>query len=420
MRNSWKQLCLLGALALLGSGCASLKTPWNSDSDVFGNRLAAKPSASDEGGFASTLSKTTKGITGQFKSMGSAVSSAYSKTKSAVSNTFTAKDPDNMDPLSLANMPSKESLGPEIWVTQGQLYESQNNFTKALDNYTKALELDPQSEPALLSTARLYARQEQHGTAADFFSKAIAVNPDSATFNELGLSLKAQGRLAEAQASVRKAIELDASNPRYRNNLAGMLVSAGRADEAVQELQQVFPPAVANYNVAYLQYQNKNTAAAHQHLQSALDIDPNLKIARDLMAQIGNNNAVQSAMAAYQMGTDAMNSMGTSSTPQLKANPAVYQMPKQPLNSTGQQLPGLPEVQGVQQFQSPAARQPSTPAAGSQGPAVQSISYPKTMAPLSRTAPIAVGGGNSTGVQVLSPQTEKTPMLSLPQLPTVQ
>ncbi|MEM8734709.1 MAG: tetratricopeptide repeat protein [Planctomycetota bacterium] len=316
-------LLVLGCM-LASQGCASLKTPWKAD--AFGSRTAEPPASE---GFMSSLSNTTKGISGQFKSMGSAMSSAYSKTKSAVTNRFTAASTDANadDPTSLANMPSRESLGPEIWVTNGQLYEAQNNFAKALDNYTKALEAEPNNEAALLSTARLYARQKQYGQAADFFNKAIAVSPSPSTFNDLALSLQGQGRSPEAQAAVRKAIELDASNPRYRNNLAGMLIQAGRADEAVQELQQVFPPAVANYNVAFLQYQNQNVAAAQQHLQQALKIDPNMKLARDLLAQIGGSNAMQSTMAAYNKANNLYKTAETLVAPQVKANNAVYQVP---------------------------------------------------------------------------------------------
>ena len=331
LRSKMLRRSLLMGVVLMGtSGCASMKPPtsWFSK-DSQAN--AATPKSSS--GLATTLSNTTKGISGQFKSMGTAVSSAYSKTKDAVTSTFTSASMDKQngqDPTSLTNMPLKESLGPEIWVTNGQLYESQGNFTKALDNYTKALELEPNSQAALLSTARLYARQNHHPQASEFFSKALAVNPQASIYNELAVSLQGQGKPAEAQAAVRKAIQMDASNPRYRNNLAGMLVRSGRSDEAVKELQQVFPPAVANYNVAYLHVQNKNVAAAQQHLQTALKIDPNLALARDLLNQINGSSAAKSAVAAFETAGNIYRTAEAVAAPNVQANTAVYQMPNQP------------------------------------------------------------------------------------------
>lgn len=315
-----RRLALLGIITVGTSGCASIKSPteWFSKSPT-------PPSAS----FTTKMSETGKGISGQFKSMGSAVSSAYSKTKAAVTGTLITNksnmDPD--DPTSLANMPT--NLGPEIWITNGQLYETKGNYPKALDNYTKALELEPNSVPALLSTARLYSRQKEHPRAIEFYKKALKVSPDAQSHTELAMCYLDQGNPDEAQASARQAIELDPSNTRYRNNLAGILVKCGRSDEAVRELEQVFPTAVSNYNVAYLHVQNQNLAAAQQHLQTALSLDPSLTKARELMQQLGNSGAARTAVAAYQGAQGIYRTAEGNPGPQVPADEAVYQLPGQ-------------------------------------------------------------------------------------------
>ena len=321
-RKNFRRSMILGLISLATtSGCASMKPP----TEWFAKSPAASTELAEEPGLGTTLANTGKGITGQFKSMGSAVGSAYTKTKTAVTNTFTSKKSDNTDdPTSLATMPT--NLGPEIWVTNGQLYESQGNFTKALDNYTKALELQPNNEAGLLSTARLYSRQSQHEQAVEFYGKAIAVNPDPATYNELALAYKNLNRIAEAQAAVRQAIVLDPASQRYRNNLAGMLVAGGRSDEAVKELLQVFPPAIANYNIAYLHFSNKNLAGAQQYLNQALQIDPNLNEARLLLTKLQNSSSTQTAVAAYQTGESIYRTAQAIASPTVDANTAVYQM----------------------------------------------------------------------------------------------
>jgi hypothetical protein len=323
---------MLAGLCVLGvAGCASM--------NPFGNHgLASKPSESK---FAAAANAST-GISGQFKSMGTAVSTAVGKAKNAVTSTFSASSEELSDETSLAKLPT--NLGPEIWVTNGHLYETQLNFAKAMDNYTKALEIQPNNESALLSTARLYARQGQHDKAVDFFNKAIAVAPQAATYNELALAQQKLGKMADAQAAITKAIELEPANTRYRNNLASMLVTGGRSDEAVKQLEQVFPPAVANYNVAYLHFTNSNVAAAQQHLQVALQEDPNLQQARDLMNRLGDSqtaqtasNAIHSAGQIYRTAQAAM------------AHPAsLQQAPMQPAPfSSVPPPPGTPSFNGV-------------------------------------------------------------------------
>ncbi len=59
------------------------------------------------------------------------------------------------DPLSLSNTPSK-SVGPEVFVANGQLWESTGDFGKAMESYTKALE----------SAAKQRAGVDQHRSIA--------------------------------------------------------------------------------------------------------------------------------------------------------------------------------------------------------------------------------------------------------------
>ncbi|MEM7476542.1 MAG: tetratricopeptide repeat protein [Planctomycetota bacterium] len=309
---------LLTASFLWLTGCGAFSPQRRTD--AFGPTTAKTP------GLTQNITSTTKGIGGQFKSMGAAVSSAFSKTKSVVSNTFSPGS-SSSDPTSLNNVPSPTSLGPEIWVTNGQLYENQGQYAKALDNYSKALELEPNNESALLSTAHLYSRQKQHAQASEFFAKAVAVAPKAGTYNDFAWELNLQGKHVEAQATQRKAIEMDPSNIKFRNNLASMLVGTGRSDEAVQELQSVFSAGQANYNVALLNYQNKNLAAAQQHLTVALQQEPALEPAKKLMQQLSGSASAQAAVAAYKDAGELYRTAQAVVTPQTHANQAIYQKP---------------------------------------------------------------------------------------------
>lgn len=338
------RLALLLAIAVApGMGCASMKSPtqWFSKTDT---------AASSSSSWSQSLSSTGKGITGQFKTMGSTMTSAVGKAKNAVVNTFSSKDGQQDGETSLAQMPDKNMLGPEIWVTNGQVYEMKGNYTAALDNYTKALEKEPNNVPALQSVARLHLRQEQFPQAVDAYQKVVRVAPTAENYSELASSQQKSGRLTDAQASIQKAISIDPSTQRYRNNLAGILVAGGQSDEAVRELTQVFPPAVANYNVAYLHFMNKNNAAAQQHLQAALQADPNLQPARDLMNTLSASQQGQTAMAAYNTANQVYKNF---QNPAAQPAPTNNSMPvsgsTSPSNISApslqySQLPQLPQV----------------------------------------------------------------------------
>ncbi len=369
---------------------------------------------------ASSISSTSQGIAGQFKSMGTAVSSAVGKAKNAVTATFTS-DVESSDATSLASLPT--SLGPEVWVANGQLCEAQNNFPKALDNYSKALEKDPNNEAALLSIARLYVRQDRSEQAAEFFRKAIAANPSAAgSHNELALVLQEQGKTPEAQAEIQKAIALDAANPRYRNNLAGMLVAVGRSDEAVAQLEQVFPPAVANYNVAYLHFTNNNLAGAQQHLETALRADPNLGQARELLDQLRGSPTAQSAVAAYGAAQQIYRTAQAVGQP-AQAGSAVYQQPAstpttspsqfqpqtQPLAPPANSSQTQPSLQNVVVQGYGQAAPPSSQTNLSSLPSNPAFAVPP-VAPVGQGYPAPTLGGQPSGMPVNSyPATSSTP-----------
>ncbi len=341
-KRAVRRALLLGLSTLVvSSGCASMPGPTNWFSKKSPD-AALNGGGQTGGSFASSLTNAGAGIGGQVKSMGTTMASAVGKAKNIVAAPFGTTS-NNGDPTSLANMPS--NLGPEIWVTNGQLYESQGKFAKAIENYTKALEVEPTNEPALLSMARLHGRQQQYVEAEQYFNKALAVRPQAEVFNELASLMHRQGRSSEALAVMEKAISLEPNSQKFRNNLAGMLVASGRSDEAVQQLSQVFTPAESSYNVAYLHFAKQDVAGAQQYLQAALQADPNLQPARELWATINGSPTTESAVAAYQTANQIYRTAQAAVTPTTPANTAVFQQP-----TSGQ--PGNTQAVSYPQYQS--------------------------------------------------------------------
>ncbi|MEC8553658.1 MAG: tetratricopeptide repeat protein [Planctomycetota bacterium] len=362
------------------TGCVT--SGQSASNDPFGPPTAAKP------GIMQSISGNAAGIGGQIKSMGTAITGAFTKTKDAITQPFTPATNPNADPLSLSNMPSTKSLEPEIWVANGQLYEARKMFDKAYEDYSKALQLQPNNEAALLSMARLHARQSKHVEASQYFEKAIAVAPRPETYSDYAKTLGGMGKNAEALGAASKAIEMDNTNPKYRNNLAGLLVQQGRSEEASQLLQQggLFTPGEANYNVAYLNFKNNNMPSARQYLQTALQHEPGLQQARDLLNQISNSHGTQAAVAALQTAGNLYRTAEAVIRPQTPANAAVYQVPPASAN-------------GAASYASPAPSNgiPSTPTSPLPASARPQLGVPtQSNAPTSYTLPQATGKTTAT------------------------
>ena len=262
-------------------------------------------------GVTGTIASTTKAVKGQFSTMGTAVSSAYGKAKTVITTPFGTSDKSAVDSTTAVTTGTKPTIGPELYVMNGQLHESQGNYAKAIDSYSKALEIEPKNPSALLSTARLYERQNEKDKAIDFYQKAAKIAPTASTFADLGNLYARNGNLVAAKEQLQKAVNLDSKNATYRSAMAGVLLDSGNTDLAMSELMQVNSPAMANYQMGYLHFARKNVPATQQYLASALQIDPNLKPARDLMASIGGaQNISQMAQQGQSMMQNAQGIMG--------------------------------------------------------------------------------------------------------------
>lgn len=216
----------------------------------------------------------------QLASFGTKTKDAVVKTTGSVTGLFTrnkqdsgdASIPDD-DPLRLDNRPKK--VDPEVFVANGQLWESTGNFAKAMESYSKALEQQTNHAPALTNIARLHFRQGNHQQAASFFQKAIEQRPDDAELlHDLGLTQSRLGQRETAIESISRALELSPGNSRYANHLATIQFEAGNREAAFESLRDSNKLAVAHFNMAYLYFKHGQTDQAREQLNETLKFEP--------------------------------------------------------------------------------------------------------------------------------------------------
>ena len=251
--------------------------------------------------------KTPAASTGAMPSAApqSSISKAWKSTTDSVAAAFTIK-PKTIpadDPVSLESKPAK--ISANTYIATGRLLESRQELAKAQTEYEKAIKAEPNNLTALVSLARIHDRQERPDLAIATYQKALKAHPQSALlYNDLGLCYARKRDLASAVAMLHKAVELEAGKPNYRNNLATVLVEAGRYDEALRQLQAVHSPGAAHYNLAFLLNHRGQADQARRHLQMALQLDPALTPAQGMLAQLssGASDAPASALESPSIG----------------------------------------------------------------------------------------------------------------------
>jgi tetratricopeptide (TPR) repeat protein len=256
--------------------------------------------------------------------MKGAVNSAWANTKEAV--TIEPKVVHAPDPLSLSS-PAGE-LGADVYFASARLFESQGNVAKADELYRKALAVAPADLTLLVHYARMHDRAGNFDLAEESYRRAIAAHPaEAAAYNDLALCLARRNRLTESADCLRKAVHLQGESVLYRNNLATVLAELGKNDEALTHLVAAHGPAVGNYNLGYLLHKSGKSQEAAECLRQALQLDPRLAPANQLLATIsgaGAANLANSGSPAVQHGAIAP------VTPQW--TPATYSTPaSQPL-----------------------------------------------------------------------------------------
>jgi tetratricopeptide (TPR) repeat protein len=83
-------------------------------------------------------------------------------------------------------------------------------------------------------------------------------------------------------------------------------MNAKQPEQAMAALQQVHRPADAHYNMAYLYTKDQDLVHAREHATQALQLDPNLAPARQLLDKIGAPQMAQAAAGAMQVANNTL------------------------------------------------------------------------------------------------------------------
>ncbi|PQO25074.1 hypothetical protein C5Y96_26590 [Blastopirellula marina] len=267
------------------------------------------------------------------------ISSAFKKAGDSISGFFTSEPRQpkvENDPISLSNMP--DEINANVYLSAARMMENAGNFEGAERQYKSCLEKFPKSRLAQISYARLLHRTQRLDESLVIYQMADKDHPKDPTIcNDMGLCLARMGRKDEAMAKFHQATLGAPEDPRYRNNLAMVLVDSGRADEALSQLVFAHGKAKGHFNLGFLLYRSGDQQGAIANFEAALQEDPNLKQATDMLQRIsGEQIAGQGSRTAP---APRSNTMFISDQPrETKSSPVV--IPSQP-----SKVPPAPEIE---------------------------------------------------------------------------
>ena len=186
------------------------------------------------------------------------------------------------------------------WVMRGSILNVQGKTAEAEAAFKKALDLEPESQQALLALAQLYATAGKREEALAELKRAIDKEPTNVGALTLtGMLQSEAGRHEEARRAYEKALAAQPNSVLVLNNLANTLaerinnVEAGYAHAT--KARQLAPksPVVAD-TLGWIEFQRKNYSQA-------------LRLLFEAAENLGNVPEVQYhlGMAHYMMGQES-------------------------------------------------------------------------------------------------------------------
>ncbi len=145
---------------------------------------------------------------------------------------------------------------------------------QAFEAFQKAAEAQPQSAPAQVGLARAEGARKRLDEAARHYRKAVELDAEyRGILVELGSLYERAGRRDEAIAVYAEFPE----QPAARERLSGLLLAAGRAEEAIAQLEPVVqskPTAANRYLLATAYLRTKQMEKAAGQLRHAVELEP--------------------------------------------------------------------------------------------------------------------------------------------------
>ncbi|MCP5115676.1 MAG: tetratricopeptide repeat protein [bacterium] len=153
---------------------------------------------------------------------------------------------------------------------------------------------DPRHELAveLFEKACSLQKQGDLELAVDLYRRSIELHPTAEAYTFLGWTYRFQGRLEDAIAECKKAIEVDPDFGNPYNDIGAYLIELGKPDEAVPWLEKAISSQRYEfyhfpwYNLGRVYSAQEMFNKARECFAKALEIEPNYTLATEALERI--------------------------------------------------------------------------------------------------------------------------------------
>jgi tetratricopeptide (TPR) repeat protein len=184
--------------------------------------------------------------------------------------------------VAFGNFAAESSVDPLC--QPGKRQELREQARKA---YQQALASEPNNLTALTALGWLYVAMDDHDHAMATLQHAVQSHPESpVAWFELGRCQSRYHEWTPALDNLRRAVDLDPENHAYTHFYGYSLAHAGKFDESFMVFAKIEGDANAHFKVAQMQHHMKLDDQSKAHLQKALELDPRLKQADELLASL--------------------------------------------------------------------------------------------------------------------------------------
>ncbi|MCW5960761.1 MAG: tetratricopeptide repeat protein [Pyrinomonadaceae bacterium] len=177
-------------------------------------------------------------------------------------------------------------------VNLAKIHVAERNLDEALSLYERALVIDQSNFDAVSGMVSVLLRQNRSADAHSRVDLSIRQNSRFAIILPALNYLKAdvfmaEGKLNEAEAALKKTIELDENYLPAYSSYAALLIERGQTDAALAQFKNVVDrkPSAAVYTlIGILEESRTNKPDAEKNYRKALEIEPNSPIAANNLA----------------------------------------------------------------------------------------------------------------------------------------
>jgi len=161
----------------------------------------------------------------------------------------------------------------------GTSFYEEKNYEESLRQFQESLKIDPGNFDAYLGLGKVRLMEKNYDEAIGFYSEAQRINPQRVeTYNDLGVAYTKKGSIHKGISYLEKAVSMDPSYAFARENLQKAKDLQMQFVQSIAELNSQLALQGDNKELHYalgdLYFRNGDHAAAINHLEKAVTMDP--------------------------------------------------------------------------------------------------------------------------------------------------